>query len=117
MKTSLLVLGLPASIIAFHIPPLLPTPIQTTTQRFSSLPTTSTDQLGSSDVDTVDTKPQRITTEFDSFDYESQWYPVIWAVDVPLDEPVRVTLLDVHYVVWKTIDDHVSGVVLLDVSF
>eukprot|EP00956_Cyclotella_meneghiniana_P035045 scaffold110670_cov23-Cyclotella_meneghiniana.AAC.2 len=28
---------------------------------------------------------------FDSFNYESQWYPVIWAVDVPLNEPVRVT--------------------------
>jgi hypothetical protein len=41
-------------------------------------------------------------TNFDSFDYNSQWYPVIWAADVPLNEPVRVTLFDVHYVVWKT---------------
>ena len=47
---------------------------------------------------------------FDSFNYESQWYPVIWAVDVPLNEPVRVTLFDVHYVVWKTIIDDVSAI-------
>jgi len=43
-----------------------------------------------------------VKTGFDSFDYESQWYPVIWAADVPLNQPVRVTLFDVHYVVWKT---------------
>lgn len=39
---------------------------------------------------------------FNSFDYSSQWYPVIWAQDLPLNQPTRVTLFDVDYVLAKT---------------
>eukprot|EP00581_Thalassiosira_minuscula_P011322 CAMPEP_0183727866 /NCGR_PEP_ID=MMETSP0737-20130205/26591_1 /TAXON_ID=385413 /ORGANISM="Thalassiosira miniscula, Strain CCMP1093" /LENGTH=698 /DNA_ID=CAMNT_0025959617 /DNA_START=9 /DNA_END=2102 /DNA_ORIENTATION=+ len=39
---------------------------------------------------------------FQEFDYNSQWYPVSWAEDVPLNEPIRVTLFDVDYVLAKT---------------
>lgn len=38
----------------------------------------------------------------DAFDYKTQWYPVIWSRDVPLNQPTRVTLFDVNYVVAKT---------------
>lgn len=53
-----------------------------------------------------------VKTDFDSFDYNSQWYPVIWAVDIPLNEPVRVSLFDVHYVVWKTLHGDTDDVSL-----
>lgn len=43
-------------------------------------------------------KPQ----SFDDFDYSSHWYPVSWARDVPLNQPIRVTLFDVDYVLAKT---------------
>ena len=39
---------------------------------------------------------------FDSFDYNSHWYPVTWSRDVPLNQPIRVTLFDVDYVLAKT---------------
>ena len=39
---------------------------------------------------------------FDSFDYTAHWYPVIWSQDVPLNQPIRVTLFDVDYVLAKT---------------
>lgn len=39
---------------------------------------------------------------FDSFDYNSHWYPVTWARDVPLNQPTRVTLFDVDYVLART---------------
>lgn len=39
------------------------------------------------------------TNEFSNFDYESQWYPVIWARDLELNEPTKVTVFDVDYVV------------------
>ena len=42
------------------------------------------------------------TTGLDAFDYKTQWYPVIWAQDLPLNQPTRVTLFDVNYVVAKT---------------
>ncbi|EED86341.1 hypothetical protein THAPSDRAFT_bd783, partial [Thalassiosira pseudonana CCMP1335] len=35
------------------------------------------------------------------FNYSSHWYPVIWARDVPLNNPIRVTLFDVDYVLAK----------------
>lgn len=43
------------------------------------------------------------TTGLDAFDYKTQWYPVIWARDLPLNQPTRVTLFDVNYVVAKTL--------------
>ena len=29
---------------------------------------------------------------FDNFDYNSHWYPVVWSQDVPLNQPIRVTV-------------------------
>ena len=45
---------------------------------------------------------QSSTSSFDSFDYSAHWYPVIWSQDVPLNQPIRVTLFDVDYVLAKT---------------
>jgi phenylpropionate dioxygenase-like ring-hydroxylating dioxygenase large terminal subunit len=42
------------------------------------------------------------TTGLDAFDYKTQWYPVIWSRDLPFNQPRRVTLFDVNYVVAKT---------------
>ena len=39
----------------------------------------------------------------DAFDYKTQWYPVIWSRDLPLNQPTRVTLFDINYVVAKTL--------------
>lgn len=45
---------------------------------------------------------QSTSSSFDSFDYSAHWYPVIWSQDVPLNQPIRVTLFDVDYVLAKT---------------
>jgi hypothetical protein len=74
------------------------------TRYFSAIESSSS-STAAHDSDIIPTKSDIISpnmTDFESFDYNSQWYPVIWAADVPLNEPVRVTLFDVHYVVWKT---------------
>ena len=31
-----------------------------------------------------------------------KWYPVLWSRDLPLNQPTRVTLFDVNYVLAKT---------------
>jgi pheophorbide a oxygenase len=43
-----------------------------------------------------------VNAGLDSFDYKLQWYPVVWARDLPLNQPTRVKLFDVNYVVAKT---------------
>lgn len=39
---------------------------------------------------------------FENFDYEDHWYPCIWAENLEVDEPTKVTIFDVDYVVAKT---------------
>jgi len=39
---------------------------------------------------------------FSSFDYESHWYPVSWEKDLIENEPTKVTVFDVDYVIAKT---------------
>ena len=38
---------------------------------------------------------------FEKFDYTNQWYPVIWSQDLEINEPTKVTVFDVDYVVSK----------------
>jgi len=38
---------------------------------------------------------------FANFDYENHWYPVIWECDLEMNEPTKVTVFDVDYVVAK----------------
>ena len=38
---------------------------------------------------------------FASFNYNSYWYPVVWAEDLRLKKPTKITLFDVDYVVAK----------------
>lgn len=38
-------------------------------------------------------------SRWDSFDYERQWYPMVWLRDLPVGIPTQVTLFDVNYVV------------------
>ena len=55
-------------------------------------------------IDTVlseDTKSAMVTSSHDKFDYLSHWYPVVWARDLELDTPTRVTIFDVDYVIAK----------------
>ena len=40
--------------------------------------------------------------DFSGFDYGAHWYPVVWARDLRPNEPTRVTLFDVDYVVART---------------
>ncbi|CAJ1942978.1 unnamed protein product [Cylindrotheca closterium] len=39
---------------------------------------------------------------FANFDYEAHWYPVSWARDLQVNDPTKVTVFDVDYVVSKT---------------
>jgi phenylpropionate dioxygenase-like ring-hydroxylating dioxygenase large terminal subunit len=45
------------------------------------------------------------TSSFDNFDYNSCWHPVIWAQDLPLNKPTKVTLFDTDYVVARTSEE------------
>lgn len=47
---------------------------------------------------------QKDDSSFESFDYLSHWYPVIWVQDLPLNRPMKVTIFDVDYVVARTLD-------------
>ena len=87
--------SLPISL-AYHIP-VQSAFTRTPTRLFSTI------ESGSMDTEIRLSSEIAARTDFDSFDYNEQWYPVIWAVDVPLNEPVKVTLFDVNYVVWKTL--------------
>jgi phenylpropionate dioxygenase-like ring-hydroxylating dioxygenase large terminal subunit len=44
---------------------------------------------------------------FANFDYEAHWYPVVWARDLEVNDPTKVTVFDVDYVVSKTSDGEV----------
>lgn len=46
---------------------------------------------------------------FANFDYESHWYPVSWSCDLELNEPTKITVFDVDYVVAKTSDNEVTA--------
>lgn len=47
------------------------------------------------------------SSPFDNFDYKAHWYPVIWAHELRLKEPTKVTVFDVDYVVAKLGDNEV----------
>jgi len=64
----------------------------------------------SSDATTTTTTTTPIS--FDTFDYNNQWYPVIWSQDLVLNEPTKVTVFDVDYVIAKISSDEV--ICLLD---
>jgi phenylpropionate dioxygenase-like ring-hydroxylating dioxygenase large terminal subunit len=53
------------------------------------------------------------SSPFKDFDYNSHWYPVIWAHDLRLNEPTQVTVFDVDYAIAKISETEVVG--LLDV--
>jgi phenylpropionate dioxygenase-like ring-hydroxylating dioxygenase large terminal subunit len=44
---------------------------------------------------------------FQDFDYNAHWYPVIWACDLQIQKPTKVTVFDVDYVVAKISDNEV----------
>jgi phenylpropionate dioxygenase-like ring-hydroxylating dioxygenase large terminal subunit len=48
---------------------------------------------------------------FANFDYYAHWYPVSWARDLRLNQPQKVTIFDVDYVVAKTSDTEVISMV------
>ena len=64
--------------------------------------TTPTEPSSTTIKEEVTNKQQQQQHSFDSFDYNSHWYPVTWSRDVPLNQPIRVTLFDVDYVLAKT---------------
>ena len=58
----------------------------------------STATTTSSDSNT-ETSPS--TRNFSNFDYESCWFPVVWAEDLKLSKPTKVTVFDTDYVIAK----------------
>lgn len=47
-------------------------------------------------------KDSATSASFLNFDYESQWYPVSWERDLTENEPTKVTVFDIDYVIAKT---------------
>ena len=62
--------------------------------------TIAKDTIGSKTGDKTSTETG--TTAFENFDYEDHWYPCIWEEDLEPEEPTKVTIFDVDYVVSKT---------------
>ena len=60
-----------------------PTPMRTS--KFAMLSNTTT-------LASTTTNPNQQQSLFDNFDYNSHWYPVVWSQDVPLNQPIRVTV-------------------------
>jgi phenylpropionate dioxygenase-like ring-hydroxylating dioxygenase large terminal subunit len=58
------------------------------------------------DVSTTSTDSSS-ASPFANFDYKAHWYPVVWAADLRLNEPTKVTVFDVDYVVAKISDTEV----------
>jgi nitrite reductase/ring-hydroxylating ferredoxin subunit len=61
--------------------------------------------------------PPPSTSPFANFDYNAHWYPVIWARDLLPNDPTRVTVFDVDYVVARVAprgDGHRDGVIALE---
>lgn len=48
---------------------------------------------------------------WDNFDYKAHWYPVIWVHELRLQEPTKVTVFDVDYMVAKINEEQVIGMV------
>ena len=53
-------------------------------------------------------------SKFENFDYESHWYPVSWACDLEPNEPTKVTVFDIDYVVAKTMSEGKENVICLE---
>lgn len=89
--------------------PIIPPLLQVRAQVVSSTAVASatTDSIASKKETKSDSSP------FENFDYNAHWYPVIWAHDLRLNEPTKVTVFDVDYVIAKTSETEVVG--LLDV--
>ena len=84
------------SAFLFHrqLPPtVLPSRVSINQKRYSDHQIASQVQVQSSSIS---------LQSFDSFDYSAHWYPVVWSQDIPLNQPIRVTLFDVDYVLAKT---------------
>lgn len=56
---------------------------------------------------TVSVVDSKRTPSVDDFDYNSNWYPVIWAHELVLNQPAKVTVFDVDYVVARISDTEV----------
>lgn len=70
---------------------------------FGTKPLWSTDTVAVEEVAASSTG----TSAFEKFDYNAHWYPVIWACDLILNEPTKVTVFDVDYVVARISDTEV----------
>lgn len=46
-------------------------------------------------------KSEKASNRWDSFDYYQQWYPVSWDIDIQDNQPTKVTLFDVDYVIGR----------------
>ena len=69
--------------------PLKSTTTASTETFFDSVPASSSSSSNDDD------------KKFDKFDYYNHWYPVIWKDDLVYNEPTKITLFDVDYVVSK----------------
>jgi nitrite reductase/ring-hydroxylating ferredoxin subunit len=63
--------------------------------------TSRTKRLALGSESTVTSLSSSSSSSFEHFDYMAHWYPVIWASDLLMKEPTKVTVFDVDYVVAK----------------
>jgi nitrite reductase/ring-hydroxylating ferredoxin subunit len=76
----------------------------------ASKPTSSSDDTNDASASVVHTTLESNPSSsglFENFDYNLRWYPVIWARDLLSNEPTKVTVFDIDYVVAKTTDTEV----------
>jgi phenylpropionate dioxygenase-like ring-hydroxylating dioxygenase large terminal subunit len=95
---------------AFVIPPTTPT--RTPREMTGLFSVSSSSSPSKSNMDTTSRTTvgsSSGTLLFENFDYQSRWYPVIWARDLLTKEPTKVTVFDVDYVVAKMSDTEVMA--------
>src|SRR6056300_736070 len=72
-------------------------------KKFSSSPALLDNERPPTQQTTLNNSASSTTTaSLDNFNYKMKWYPILWSRDLPLNQPTRVTLFDVNYVIAKT---------------
>lgn len=75
----------------------------TTTTPIADLMDSALSSLEQTTSSTSSISSSKADSSWTNFDYRAHWYPVIWARDLIPNEPTKVTVFDVDYVVAKVV--------------
>ncbi|KAL3923124.1 MAG: hypothetical protein SGILL_001835 [Bacillariaceae sp.] len=105
IKLFFFIVGVTVNTDAFSTPPRTTAVLRGDHQRIKPQLKATTAESSSKSSSTSSSS----SSPFADFRYEKRWYPVIWARDLVENEPTKVTLFDVDYVVARTSDTEVMA--------